>query len=40
VDIDGFGPRQIELFLELGWVTDTASIYDLRDHRAEFLTIE
>jgi DNA ligase (NAD+) len=40
VDIDGFGPRQIELFLELGWVTDAASIYDLRDHREEFLTLE
>jgi len=40
VDIDGFGPRQIELFLELGWVTDAASIYDLRDHREDFLTIE
>ncbi|MBP7806091.1 NAD-dependent DNA ligase LigA [Candidatus Gracilibacteria bacterium] len=40
VDIDGFGPKQIELFLELGWVTDMASIYDLRDHRDEFLQIE
>ncbi|MEI8097105.1 MAG: hypothetical protein WCG73_03305 [Candidatus Moraniibacteriota bacterium] len=26
--------------MELGWVTDAASIYDLRDHREEFLTIE
>ncbi len=40
VDIDGFGPRQIELFMELGWVTDIASIYDLRDHREELLLIE
>jgi DNA ligase (NAD+) len=40
VDIDGFWPKQIELFLELGWVTDMASIYDLRDHRDEFLQIE
>ncbi len=40
VDIDGFGPKQIELFLELGWVTDMASIYDLRDYRDEFLQIE
>lgn len=40
VDIDGFWPKQIELFLELGWVTDLASIYDLRDHRDEFLEIE
>jgi DNA ligase (NAD+) len=40
VDIDGFWPKQIELFLELGWVTDMASIYDLRDHRDELLQIE
>lgn len=40
VDIDGFGPKQIELFLELGWVTDMASIYDLRDHRDELLQVE
>ncbi|MBP6921142.1 NAD-dependent DNA ligase LigA, partial [Candidatus Gracilibacteria bacterium] len=40
VDIDGFGPKQIELFLELGWVTDMASIYDLRDHRYELLQVE
>jgi len=40
VDIDGFGPKQIELFLDLGWVTDMASIYDLRDYRDEFLQIE
>lgn len=40
VDIDGFGPKQIELFLELGWVTDMASIYDLRDYRDELLQIE
>lgn len=40
VDIDGFGPKQIELFLELGWVTDMASIYDLRDHRDELLLVE
>ena len=40
VDIDGFGPKQIELFLDLGWVTDMASIYDLREHRDEFLLLE
>ncbi len=40
VDIDGFGPRQIELFMELGWVTDAADIYDLRDHREEFMMLE
>ena len=40
VDIDGFWPKQIELFSELGWVTDMASIYDLRDHREELLQIE
>lgn len=40
VDIDGFGPKQIELFSELGWVTDMASIYDLRDHREELLQVE
>lgn len=40
VDIEGFGPKQIELFSELGWVTDMASIYDLRDHREELLQVE
>jgi DNA ligase (NAD+) len=40
VDIDGFWPKQIELFLELGWVTDMASIYDLPDHRDELLLVE
>ncbi len=40
VDIDWFWPKQIELFLELGWVTDMASIYDLRDYRDEFLLVE
>lgn len=40
VDIDGFWPKQIELFLELGWVTDLASIYDLREYRDEFLLLE
>lgn len=40
VDIDGFGPKQIELFSSLGWVTDMASIYDLCDHRDEIPTLE
>jgi len=40
VDIDGFGPKQIELFSELGWVTDSASIYDLRDYGEEMLLLE
>ncbi len=40
VDIDWFWPKQIELFLELGWVTDMASIYDLREYRDEFLLLE
>lgn len=26
--------------MELGWVTDIASIYDLRDYREELLLIE
>ena len=26
--------------MELGWITDIASIYDLRDHREELLLIE
>lgn len=26
--------------MELGWATDIASIYDLRDHREELLNIE
>ncbi len=40
VDIDGFGPKQIELFLDLGWISDLASIYDLHEYREEMLGLE
>lgn len=40
IDIEWFWPKQIELFRELWWITDVASIYDLRDHWDELLLIE
>lgn len=40
VEFDGIGIKQLELFCELGWVTDIASIYDLPEHRDELLLIE
>lgn len=29
INIDGLGPRQIEDFLEQGWITDFASVFQL-----------
>ena len=40
MNIDGFGEKQIELFLELGWITDFASIYELSGHHDEMLMLE
>ncbi|MCG9895467.1 MAG: NAD-dependent DNA ligase LigA [Fimbriimonadaceae bacterium] len=35
MDIDGLGPKQIERFLEAGFLTDSADIYRLADHAEE-----
>ena len=36
MNIDGLGTKQIELFLELGWITDFASVFDLAKYRENF----
>ncbi len=40
MDIDGLGEKQIERFLELGYLTDVASIYRLHSHRAELIELD
>lgn len=40
MNIDGLGTKQIELFLELGWITDFASVFSLSRYREEMLTLE
>jgi DNA ligase (NAD+) len=40
MNIDGLGTKQIELFLELGWITDFASVFWLSKYREEFFKIE
>ena len=40
LNIDGLGTKQIELFLELGWITDFVSVFHLRNYREQFLELE
>ncbi|GAB0175074.1 MAG: NAD-dependent DNA ligase LigA [Candidatus Altimarinota bacterium] len=40
LNIDGLGVKQIELFLELGWITDFVSIFHLAKYREHFFEIE
>jgi len=40
MNIDGLGTKQIELFLELWWITDFASVFWLAKYREEFFKIE
>lgn len=40
MNIDGFGKKLVELFLDLGWITDFVSVYHLGDHRDVMLTLE
>ena len=40
LNIDGLGAKQIELFLELGWIEDFVSIFHLSRHQEELLTLE
>ena len=40
MNIDGLGPRQIEDFLEMGWITDFASVFQLGQYANEILTLE
>ncbi len=39
-NIDGLWVKQIELFLELGWITDFVSVFHLRNYREQFFTLE
>lgn len=40
MDIEGLGEKLIDRFLELGLLTDVASIYRLPDHRAQLIDLE
>ena len=40
LNIDGLGIKQIELFLELGWISDFVSLFHLASHKTELLQIE
>lgn len=40
MNIDGLGARQIELFLELGWITDFVSVFQLEKYRENLLSLE
>jgi len=40
MDIDGLGEKQIERFLDLGYLTDIASIYRLHQYRAELIELD
>jgi DNA ligase (NAD+) len=40
MNIDRFGEKQIELFLDLGWITDFASLYELDNYRDKMLELE
>ncbi len=39
-NIDGFGEKQVELFLELGYINDLADVFLLKNHREEILGLE
>jgi DNA ligase (NAD+) len=40
MNIDGLGTKQIELFLEMGWITDFASVFELPDFAEKILELE
>jgi DNA ligase (NAD+) len=40
MNIDGLGTKQIELFLELWWIYDFASIFHLHERRTELFSLE
>jgi DNA ligase (NAD+) len=39
-DIDGLGPKQIDLFLEKGFIQDWADIFTLTKHKADILELK
>ncbi|NDK08631.1 NAD-dependent DNA ligase LigA [Candidatus Gracilibacteria bacterium] len=40
LNIDGFGEKQVELFLEKGFISDLFSIFSLKDRKEELLKLE
>lgn len=40
LDIAGLGEKVVDQFVALGWLTNYADIYDLRDHRDEIAALE
>ncbi len=40
MNIDGLGAKQIELFLELSWITDFGSVFEIGKYREKFFEIE
>lgn len=40
LDIDGLGEKQLLRFLDLGWISDLADVFDLHRHREEMLGLE
>ena len=40
MNIDGFGKKLVELFLDIGRLTDFTSVYHLAEHRNEILALE
>lgn len=40
LNIDGLWAKQIELFLELGWITDFVSVFHLAKYREKFFELE
>lgn len=39
-NIDWFGEKQIELFLNLGYISDLADVFSLKNHREDILKLE
>lgn len=40
MDIEGLGEKQIDRFMELGYITDISSIYRLKDRKEELLALD
>ena len=40
MNIDGLGPRQLEEFVQLGWITDYASVFALGNYEDKMLELE
>ncbi len=40
MDIDGLGEKVVDQFVELGWLTNYADVYDLRERRDEIAALE